>query len=224
MLSPDQWLAAFSVLAVLISPIFALEVQKRLDDRRARLDRKMAIFRRLMTTRATQMSPAHVEALNSIEVEFYSTSGPDKKVLDAWRLYNNHLYTHAGEGEALNRWIDKKKGLLIDLLYAMAQRLNYDIDKVTVERNVYYPQGHVEIELEQHALRKAALRVLSGESPIQATVVGRVQVSAPLRPPDEIHTGQAPEERTALPPGDPAAHDAIPIAEAEPIPERPSSR
>jgi hypothetical protein len=74
MLTPDRLLGVVSVLAVLISPIFALEVQKRLDDRRASLDRKMTIFRKLMNTRATQMSPAHVEALNGIEVEFYATS------------------------------------------------------------------------------------------------------------------------------------------------------
>ncbi len=107
-MTTDQWLviisASVSVIAVLASPVIALEVQKRLDDRRGIRERKMAIFRRLMTTRATQMSPAHVEALNGIEVEFYATSGPDKKVLDAWRLYVNHLNTRTGDGDALNRW------------------------------------------------------------------------------------------------------------------------
>ncbi|MGD0215461.1 MAG: DUF6680 family protein [Terriglobales bacterium] len=178
-------MAVFSVIAVIISPIFALEVQKRLDDRRTTFDRKMSIFRKLMTTRATQMSPAHVEALNGIEVEFYAKSGPDKKVLDAWRLYINHLNSKAGEGEALNRWVDKKNGLLVDLLYQMAQRLKYDIDKVAIQNNVYHPKGFVEVETEQHALRKAALAVFSGERPVQATIVGRVQTSQPLPPPDE---------------------------------------
>lgn len=220
MLTPDQWLTVISVVAVLASPIFALEVQKRLDDRRSRLDRKMAIFRKLMTTRATQMSPAHVEALNSIEVEFYATSGPDKRVLDAWRLYNNHLNTKTGVGEALNRWVEKKQGLLIDLLYAMAQRLNYDIDKVTIEKNIYYPQGHVEIESEQNALRKAALRVLLGESPIQATVIGRVQTSSPLPVPDEIEAAQHAVGLPAIAP--PSARKGIPIAEAEVVQERPN--
>ena len=139
MLAPDQWLAVISAAAVLISPVVALEVQKHLDDRRVSLERKMSIFRKLMTTRATQMSPAHVEALNGIEVEFYATGGPDKKVLDAWRLYINHLNSPAGDGEALIRWVEKKGGLLIELLYQMAQRLNYDIDKVAIEKNVYHP-------------------------------------------------------------------------------------
>lgn len=186
MLTSDQWLTVVTVAAIVFSPIIALEVQKRLDDRRTRFDRKMAIFRKLMTTRATQLSPAHVEALNGIEVEFYATGGPDKKVLDAWRLYINHLNRPTGEGEALNRWVETKNGLLIDLLSQMAQRLNYDIDKVAIEKNVYHPKGFVEIEAEQHALRKAALAVFSSERPIQAAVVGRVQIAQPMMLPEEL--------------------------------------
>src|SRR5437879_11746101 len=106
MLTGDQLLGVLSVLAVISSPIFALEVQKRLDDRRASFNRKMEIFRKLMTTRATQLSPAHVEALNGIEVEFYAKGGADKKVLDAWRLYINHLNRPTGVGETLNRWVE----------------------------------------------------------------------------------------------------------------------
>jgi hypothetical protein len=68
----------------------------------------------------------------------------------------------------------------------MGQRLDYDIDKVTIQKNVYHPQGHVEVELEQHALRKAALAFLSGERPVQTTVVGRVQVTGELPPPEEV--------------------------------------
>lgn len=183
--------AGVSVIAVLASPVIALEVQKRLDDRRGIRERKMAIFRKLMTTRATQMSPAHVEALNGIEVEFYATSGPGKKVLDAWRLYVNHLNTRVGDGDALSRWVEKKNNLLIDLLYQMAQSLGYDIDKVTIENNAYHPKGFVEIEIEQHALRKAALAVFAGDRPIQATVVGKVQTTQLLSLPDEISAPQS---------------------------------
>jgi hypothetical protein len=218
MLTSDQWLTVVTVAAIVFSPIIALEVQKRLDDRRATLDRKMSIFRKLMNTRATQLSPAHVEALNGIEVEFYATSGPDKKVLDAWRLYINHLNRPTGEGEALNRWVETKNTLLIELLYQMAsQRLKYDIDKVAIEKNVYHPKGFVEIEAEQHGLRKAALAVFSGERPIQATVVGRVQTTQPLPRLEEVGPTQpalGPAEQRRTPP----------IIQAEVIPQRSEDR
>lgn len=215
MFTPDQWLALFSVIAVFISPVVALEVQKRLDDRRTSLDRKMSIFRKLMTTRANQMSPAHVEALNGIEVEFYAKSGPDKKVLDAWRLYINHLNSPAGDGAA-DRWVEKKNDLLYELLYQMAQRLNYDIDKVTIQKNVYYPKGFWDIESEQHALRKAALKVFSGEQAIQATVVGPVQTMEPLPLPEEINAPQL--RQPLLSPPTPAVSD-LPTIQAEVVPQ-----
>ena len=177
----------------------------------------------LMTTRATQLSPAHVEALNGIEVEFYATSGPDKKVLDAWRQYINHLNRPTGEGEALNRWVETKSGLLIELLYQMAQRLKYDIDKVAIEKNVYHPKGFVEIETEQHALRKAALAVFSGQQAIQATVVGRVQTTHPLELPEELGAAPPARIRPALAPGE-QRQPAPPVLQAEVIPQPPKDR
>ncbi len=185
-MSFDRWIAITSVLAILLSPLVALEIQKRLDDRRSERERKLTVFRRLMTTRATDIAPTHVEALNSIEVVFYATKGPDKKVLDAWRIYINHTNTGMGEGDTANRWVDKRRELLVDLLYEMGQNLGYDIDKVTIKNNAYYPKGHFEMETEQHALRKAALRVFSGDAPLVSTVVGTVQVAPPLPPPEEL--------------------------------------
>lgn len=185
LLTIDQWLVVISILAIALGPIGALEVQKRLEDRRAIRERKMSIFRRLMATRATPMSPIHVEALNAIEVEFYGDSKADKKVLEAWRLYIDHLGYVPDGGPALDRWVEKKQDLLFDLLHEMAGGLGYEFSKVTIKKNVYHPKGFVEIEGEQHALRKAALGVLSGERPVQTTVVGRVQVTGELPPPQE---------------------------------------
>jgi hypothetical protein len=184
-LNLDEWLTVISVLAILLSPIFALEVQKRLDDWRDHRERKMKIVRTLMTTRSTQMAPAHVEALNGIEVEFYAKSGPEKKVLDAWRLYVTHLNQTTATGDALQRWVEKKNDLMVDLLYEMAKALGYDIDKVAIQKNVYYPKGFWDIETEQHGLRKAALAVFSGERPVMVTTVGPVEVSPPLELPKQ---------------------------------------
>jgi len=197
-LNLEDWLTVVSVLAILLSPIFALEVQKRLDDWRDRRERKMKIFRTLMTTRATQLAPAHVEALNSIEVEFYAKGGAEKRVLDAWRLYVNHPNQITGTGDALQRWVDKKSDLMVDLLYEMADSLGYDIDKVTIQKNVYYPRGFWDIESEQHALRKAALAVFSGEKPISVATVGPVEVIPALQIPGAPTTEAT--ERSSLDP------------------------
>ena len=139
-----------------------------------------------------------MEALNGIEVEFWAKGGPNKKVLDAWRLYVTHLNLPTLQGEALNRWVEKKNELLVDLLYEMAQSLKYDIDKVSIQKNVYYPKGFWDIESEQHALRKAALQVFSGERPLPTTTVGPVQVTKSLELLDE--PGRPQSARPSLPP------------------------
>jgi serine protease inhibitor len=139
-----------------------------------------------MTSRATDIAPVHVEALNSIEIEFYAKSGPDKKVLDAWRIYINHVNSPMGEGDALARWVDRRRELLVDLIYEMGQNLGYDIDKVAIKNNAYYPKGHWEVETEFHALRKATLRVCSGEQSIATTMLGPVEVTPPLPPPEDL--------------------------------------
>jgi hypothetical protein len=194
-LTLDQQLALWSIAAIALSPLIALEVQKRLEDRRAQKDRKVELFRRLMTTRATDIAPLHVEALNSIEVEFYpvrrffglmAPKRSEKKVLDAWHIYINHVNTTMGEGEALNRWVEHRKEFLTDLIYEMGQSLGFDIGKVTIKTEAYYPRGHWEVETEQHALRKAALKVFSGQAPIASTMVGPVEVISPLPPPESV--------------------------------------
>ena len=46
MLTVDQWLTIVTLIAIAVSPLIALEVQKWLENRRASLDRKMSIFRK----------------------------------------------------------------------------------------------------------------------------------------------------------------------------------
>lgn len=199
-LTVDQWLAAISALAILTSPVVALEIQKRLDEKRAHRDRKMAIFRKLMTTRGMQMAPAHIEALNSIEVEFYAKDGPDKKVLDAWRLYITHVNTQVPADATL--WTQTKVDRLVSLLLEMSKGLGFDMDEAAIRTNMYHPVGFVQVEAEQHALRKAALETFSGQRPLQTTVIGPVQVAPPLPAWDEVQAATA-GAPAALPPAEP---------------------
>jgi hypothetical protein len=182
-LTVDQWLAIMSAIAIFTSPVFALEIQKRLDEKRSHRDRKMAIFRKLMTTRVNPMAPDHVEALNGIEVEFYTKGdGPDKKVLDAWRLYVAHVNTPSGEGPHAERWAETKYNRLVNLLLEMSKSLELEMDEAAIRTNVYHPLGFFQVETELHALRKALLATFSGERPLQTAVIGPVQVLAPLEP------------------------------------------
>jgi hypothetical protein len=61
---------SLTVLAIVIGPIAAVAITRWLNDRRDQRNRRMDIFRTLMRTRRSPMSPDHVGALNLIEIEF----------------------------------------------------------------------------------------------------------------------------------------------------------
>jgi hypothetical protein len=151
------------VIAALLAPLLAIQAQKYLESRRQARDRKLAIFKTLMATRATPLSPYHVEALNMIDVEFYGRRKKDKNVIQAWKSYLDHL-TNAPKDENKNSmWFERINDLSTDLLYEMAIALGYDFDKVHIRRGIYIPKGHTDLEMEQNAIRKGLVEVLAGE-------------------------------------------------------------
>ena len=145
-----------TIFAIFLGPIVALWIQRISERRRDHRYRKLVIFKELMTTRATRISPRHVDALNAIEVEFSQSKGGkgDKRVLNTWRLYLDHLGDNEMNDNQTQRWREKGNDLLTDLLYEMSRVLEYDFDKVALKKNVYSPQGHADLETDQYLLRK----------------------------------------------------------------------
>ena len=52
--------------------------------------------------------------------------------------------------------------LLSTMLYEMGESLGYHFDKVTLQRNVYYPVRWNTFETENMKLRQAAIKVFEG--------------------------------------------------------------
>ncbi|MEQ8562592.1 MAG: hypothetical protein RID18_13845, partial [Cytophagales bacterium] len=76
-------------VAVIIGPIAAVQIQKWLENSRNKKERKLLLFKTLMSTRATRVSIEHVQSLNMIDIEFNNKGY--EKVITAWRNYNDHL-------------------------------------------------------------------------------------------------------------------------------------
>ncbi len=83
------------LIAIVGGPFLGIWAQGKLDEKRQAKERKLDIFKTLMATRATPLSPEHVRALNRIDLEF--NGGKEKEVQSAW----NALVTHFGEGPKL---------------------------------------------------------------------------------------------------------------------------
>ena len=157
-------IALATIAAIIAGPIVALWLQRISERRRDRRNRKLGIFKELMATRATRVSPRHVDALNAIEVEFSEGSAGDRRVLDAWLIYLDHL----GDGSTNDNqlWKDKGNDLLTDLLYEMSRALQYDFDKIALKKNVYSPRAQGELEWDQYLLRKYVVEMMEGKRPI----------------------------------------------------------
>jgi hypothetical protein len=84
-------LSIITVIAIIAGPIVALDLQRRLDVGRAAKDRKMWVFKTLMSFRATALSPHFVQALNLIDVEFDGNNEKEKAVRNAWKVLLDHF-------------------------------------------------------------------------------------------------------------------------------------
>src|SRR3990167_9389920 len=104
------------ITAVAAVPVIAVQITEYLRHKKDSRDRKVHIFRTLMATRSATLAPMHIEALNLVDLEFHSQKHQERRVLDAGRLYIDHLRDHLYPKEA---WPARKAELLVDLLYEM---------------------------------------------------------------------------------------------------------
>lgn len=152
------------ITAVLVGPIIAIQLTRYLDNRRETRERKLQVFKILMATRAYTISPDHVGALNRIDLEFDIKDIKEKAVVDAWKAYLDLLNNY--QSIPFEQWAIKRVDLLIELLYNMAQVLDYDFDKTHIKNSCYAPIAHENIENEQQIMRKGLIEVLEGKRSI----------------------------------------------------------
>lgn len=148
------------IVAVFFGPIVAVRLTRFLDNRKEIRERKLSVFKTLMATRAYTLSPGHVEALNSIDLEFDSGKKHEKKVLEAWKQYLDLLGDKTLPAE---QWAIRRSDLLIELLYHMGLALDYDFDKTYIKNGTYFPGAHGEIEGQHKAIRQGVIEIMEGK-------------------------------------------------------------
>ncbi|WP_375543587.1 DUF6680 family protein [Leisingera caerulea] len=79
------WSELAIVCATFLGPVLAVQIQKWLEKNRGVKERRLAIFRSLMATRAARLSAEHVQALNAVPVEYYGTGNSLRKINEAWK-------------------------------------------------------------------------------------------------------------------------------------------
>jgi hypothetical protein len=154
-----------TILAVLIGPIVALQLQ-RLQERKRELEqRKLWVFRTIMSNRATILNSNYVQALNLIDIDFAGNNKKDKAVRTAWKILLDHLSPPSGQSRSEAEIIasnERADNLRVSLMKTMAEALHYEFDEVQIKKGIYLPSGHTNMENEQNLLRKRVLEVLNG--------------------------------------------------------------
>ncbi|MBE3756323.1 hypothetical protein HJ201_18205 [Vibrio parahaemolyticus] len=69
------------IIVVFSGPIAAVQIQKYLERQKESKDRKLNVFRDLMTTRASPLAPLHVSALNMVGLEFQGGKNIPKSLM-----------------------------------------------------------------------------------------------------------------------------------------------
>jgi len=152
-------------IAVMVSPLVALQVQKWIESWKEKRQRKLWIYMTLMTTRHATLSFDHVRALNMIDLEFYGCSEKEKAVRTAWKSYLDHLDSAPkGDDPTANAlWSGKTTEFFANLLKVMGDCVGYDFDPVHIKKGIYAPKGHVDDEVEQRASRRLLFALLAGD-------------------------------------------------------------
>ncbi len=162
--------------AVVIGPIFAIQVQKVIEKIKEKQGRRLQIFKALMSTRAERLSREHVQALNMIYIEFYGSkffgfkwqSNDEVIVTDAWKIYNAHLNDKTYVSN--EAWSKRGDELFTELLFNMSKSLGYDFDKVQLKSDAYKPMAHVDLENAQLAVLNGWAKILNNEKPLQMEI------------------------------------------------------
>jgi hypothetical protein len=175
-------LSAATIAAIYLGPIQALKIQRQLDEEREAKNRKLNIYKTLMSNRATRLSPIYVQALNQIDVEFTANNANEKAVRDAWK----ELLDVYGSYNSIQNPFEKVTDQTAIMLAAMGRCLGYDFDKVYLKKGVYYPEFLGDVEKEQHAVRKGILAVLDGSGRVKIPVALFEQRFPDVTPPPSV--------------------------------------
>lgn len=181
-------------IAVVIGPIFAVQAQKLIEALQEKRKQRMALFQTLMSTRAERLNRDHVKALNMIDIEFYGRMLPfirtrfqttrEQAVTHAWKSYNSHL-NQRDEYESLDLWLKKSDELFTNMLYAIAQCLDYDYDKVQLQRDCYRPIAHGNLESTQLAILDGLDKIVNKGRPLPMHFVNFPTAEAVKTPEDK---------------------------------------
>jgi hypothetical protein len=158
-----------TAIAIVVGPIVAVRLTLRFEESREKLRRKYQTFHALMRARRVTLSPEHVTALNVIQTEFHD----DEKVITAYKKYIDNLggapLPPGSNDDAIKRFLNDRDDAFNEMMFEIGKHLGFSLDKRELAKYSYAPQGWINVEAEQNAVRQLALELLQGKRPLPIT-------------------------------------------------------
>jgi hypothetical protein len=170
------------LVAIFFGPVSALMASRALDWLREKKKARLALYYTAMSYRATStwLHPDSLRALNNIDIVF--SDKKDAPVRDAWAKVIAHAYTKrpdwVADQEGARQWDARLLDLRSDLYRLLSVSVGRDLSLDYIKTHIYYPEYHVNAELEWLQIRKQLSKILS-DSGLKVTVEGQGGTPAP---------------------------------------------
>lgn len=158
-MTPEFWI---TIAAIVAGPFFAVVVTHILQESKDLKQRRMHVFRGLMTSRRTPLSPERVQALNLIEVEFFGKQAVLNRFSDLLEVYNDQVRWKSEDSDVRTSVLQEVDDKTVLLLQEMGRVLGYKLENLTLLRGGYYPEAFSQIELQQNEIREFLVGLKKG--------------------------------------------------------------
>ena len=160
-----SWFDWITVAALIVGPVLALSAQRALDWLREKKNSCLQLYFTAMAYRATWLHLDSLRALNAIDVVFNKKK--HEPIRDAWSKVIAHAYTRRpdwnADQEGARQWDARLTDLRADLYQLLGQAVGYDLSLDYIKTHIYYPEYHVNTEIEWLTIRKQLSKVLTDE-------------------------------------------------------------
>ncbi|HET7409031.1 MAG TPA: DUF6680 family protein, partial [Paracoccaceae bacterium] len=168
------------VAAIVIGPVAAVLLTIWIERKRLGHERRMNVFRDLMRTRKRILDPAHVSAINLVEIEFFWQKDVISSFTNLMHIINEGVGHRNGESgdDYWKRFTEEYARRLTEMLDEMGRTLGYGYKQLEILKGGYNPSMYVDAEERQHKTLRLFADIYDGRRSLPIAVVDRLDAQA----------------------------------------------
>ncbi|PJI91643.1 hypothetical protein BC777_0475 [Yoonia maricola] len=167
-MTPEFWI---TIAAIVLGPIIAVFLAQQLQKSEQEKQKRLFVFRTLMTTRRMVLSPDRVQALNLIEVEFSSYPKVMGKFRELLAVYNDVARWKSDDESVRKKVLEDVDDKTAELLGQIGKTLGYKLNDLDLLRGGYAPEAFGLLEQQQAEIREFLAGLNRGDRLLPVAVV-----------------------------------------------------